>query len=133
MRKTNEYIVRKEWTTEQLAEALVQRTYQFHTEYDIEDKAYTDPEPVYYASDGKLFYDKDEAIRYEVWHLQQPAHIVNPEQNTFLFTTEEDWTPGENACWADCPFSFLIPLGETCRALKGEYPCPFINEKYTLL
>lgn len=47
----------------------------------------------------------------------------------YRLETPEDWQPGHGACWTDCPFSFLIDLGNSCKAVRPEtkYKCPFLS------
>ncbi len=52
---------------------------------------------------------------------------------TFTFTSTDDWSPGEGACWIDCPFSFLIDLGKSCKCIEGKNLCPFLQEGYNFL
>lgn len=54
----------------------------------------------------------------------------NKAEHTFKFKTYLNWKPMTLSCWADCPFSLFIPLGERCPCIKGEYPCPFTNKNY---
>lgn len=48
----------------------------------------------------------------------------------FEFETADDWEPGKDACWTDCPFSILLKLGESCPCVNKvrsvDRPvCPF--------
>lgn len=49
-------------------------------------------------------------------------------KHIFEFATEEDWRPLEPTCWGNCPFSFMIKLGEHCKCLDGEIKCPFVDK-----
>ena len=51
----------------------------------------------------------------------------HPIRHVFEFETDEDWTPGKTACWIDCPFSFMIKLGNRCICLDSEIKCPFLS------
>lgn len=53
-------------------------------------------------------------------------------RHTFEFKTEEDWKPMSSGCWVDCPFSFMIELGQRCRCLveTDELECPFVGNCY---
>lgn len=58
------------------------------------------------------------------------AYVREPKKvsHTFIFETSDDWKPMEAACWGECPFSFNIKLGESCRCMNGEvYVCPFVR------
>lgn len=46
-------------------------------------------------------------------------------KHTFEFETNDDWIPGEGACWVECPFSSLIGLGRSCFFTRKEMACPF--------
>ena len=47
-------------------------------------------------------------------------------RRTFEFETGRDWFPECPGCWFECPFSALIPLGQTCRFLTSDgLQCPF--------
>lgn len=50
---------------------------------------------------------------------------VHKVKHTFEFETDEDWIPGEAACWTGCPFSFMIRLGDSCICLDDRVKCPF--------
>lgn len=50
------------------------------------------------------------------------------------FEAPDDWKPLEDACWVNCPFSLLTPLGQMCKAKKfydvyGDVICPVITKK----
>ena len=51
-------------------------------------------------------------------------------KHIFEFETDDDWTPGRECCWFDCPFSRLIPLGKRCIYLcvndNKQSDCPFV-------
>lgn len=50
-------------------------------------------------------------------------------KHTFEFETYEDWVPETSGCWTECPFSFLIDLGDYCKCLDGLITCPFLFHK----
>lgn len=54
-------------------------------------------------------------------------------KHTFEFETNDDWTPGDSACWVECPFSALIPLSSSCIYLRvndnEQSNCPFSANK----
>ena len=54
------------------------------------------------------------------------------ERHMFEFITDEDWKPMTPACWVDCPFSFMIGLGNRCKCLDKKYniKCPFVGNYY---
>ena len=62
--------------------------------------------------------------RYGYCNYYEPKEI----EHTFRFKTSADWEPGKTACWTDCPFSFNINLGDSCKCLKTDIKCPFIKE-----
>ena len=41
-----------------------------------------------------------------------------------LFAADTDWVPGEAGCWADCPFAYLLKLGDVCKYIKNKVKCP---------
>lgn len=47
------------------------------------------------------------------------------------FEVSDNWQPGQNGCWNECPFSIMIPLDTTCRFIDNnfDFKCPFISEK----
>ena len=53
-------------------------------------------------------------------------------RHTYEFKTEEDWKPMTPACWMDCPVSFMIGLGNSCKCLDEKYQieCPFVGNCY---
>lgn len=52
---------------------------------------------------------------------------IQKVNHVFEFETDEDWVPGESACWICCPFASLIRLGESCKFIGGALKCPFLN------
>lgn len=49
-------------------------------------------------------------------------------RHTFIFKTSDDWSPSKPYCWAECPFSMNIKLGESCRYKSEDLlECPFIK------
>lgn len=52
---------------------------------------------------------------------------IHKVEHIFKFETDEDWIPGEAACWTNCPFAFMIKLGNYCVCLDGNIKCPFAN------
>lgn len=61
-----------------------------------------------------------ECKAFKMVHNKRVKHI-------FEFETNDDWIPGESACWTECPFSFNIRVGEMCRCVKhnARIECPF--------
>ncbi len=53
-------------------------------------------------------------------------------KHTFEFYTTPEWHPGNAACWAECPFSFNIRLGQSCAChntdKKWRLECPFVKQ-----
>lgn len=127
--KTNETMIRKEWTTKQLAEALIVKQNKPVTDYDIEDEPYLDFEEVYITSDGREYYDELQALDHEIWWLKQDTRITSPEKQMVSFVTEWEWLPGEDACWTECPFQKLLKWGESCEGRDDHSKCPFLNGK----
>ncbi len=52
---------------------------------------------------------------------------IHKVEHIFKFETDEDWIPGEAACWTNCPFAFMIKLGNYCVCLDSNIKCPFTN------
>lgn len=51
---------------------------------------------------------------------------VHEVKYNFEFNAPDDWTPGEFACWAHCPFNCMIKLGDRCTYMKDKgFECPF--------
>lgn len=113
---TNEELVRNSWSIEELAMNLI-----LHKTVGDED--------IYITSDGSEFPTYHMAYDEELKWLKGKAE---PQERTFKFKVDADWQPMSPACWSGCPFSFLIELGKSCRCLKGEYPCPFADDRYEL-
>lgn len=56
--------------------------------------------------------------------------IETKKKVIFEFETADDWEPGKDACWTDCPFAILLKLGESCPCVNKvrsvDRPvCPF--------
>lgn len=86
---------------------------------------------------GLLVTDFTDAPKYKViknirgskaWELYDKLTKEECVKHTFEFETKDNWTPSKGACWAECPFSLLIKLGERCKFLDGEVKCPFIDK-----
>lgn len=54
---------------------------------------------------------------------------IQKVKHTFQFETDDDWVPYSPGCWIDCPFSFTIGLGETCRCFTTDLDCPFDDDE----
>lgn len=55
---------------------------------------------------------------------------MNKVRHTFIFETSSEWQPKIPYCWVECPFSFNIKLGQSCRAFNEDFQklglgCPF--------
>ena len=48
-------------------------------------------------------------------------------KHTFTFETDDDWVPGESACWVGCPFAFMIDWGKHCNCFDNWRNCPFLE------
>lgn len=73
----NEQIVRSQWTTEELAEALVRYVRYEDFDYDWEENlVYNRICDLYETSDGEQFDFYDEAVEHEMWWLNQEVSTV---------------------------------------------------------
>lgn len=90
-----------------------------------------------------LSYNKETGVRqsfyvcvgvkepFRIYNIDEPCQVHPQKRYTYQFTTSSTWKPMEPGCWSECPVSFFTKLGETCRCVKGEYKCPFLDERYT--
>lgn len=69
---TNEQTIRTEWSTKELAEALIREVMYEDFDYDWEENLVSNGVNSYYqTSDNERFSDYDEAVGHEIWWLEQ--------------------------------------------------------------
>lgn len=74
-KNTNEYAIRRLWSTRQLAEALVQWRQEEITDYNWEENPIGGyMEDYYTTSDSQEFSDYEEAVEHELWWLAQEVN-----------------------------------------------------------
>ena len=76
-KNTNEYAIRRLWSTQQLADALIQYHMRETDEYDFDENPIKgDMENYYTTSDDQEFFDYEEAIEHELWWLSQEVDNI---------------------------------------------------------